>query len=219
MKCDPVKHKKLIKYQTRHTTIKTKQPTYSQFGFRGDDSSGGSCVNKSYHKASKIISGGKCNFFPDINYNKLNNLQRVKAHKLSHYALSVRLTDLLLLHKRCKTEDEDQAFRIWNYWLNIGEPKCKWSFFSFIEVYVTKLWPELFLYENRLHWLNLLLGHFLQAPLNFTKLWIWSFKFPRKHSQAFTNKRNIYHVNKPAQKALVVMFLVQCNDACVPWYC
>ena len=77
-------------------------------------------------------------FFPDINYNKLNNLQRVKAHKLSHYALSVRLTDLLLLHKRSKTEDEDQAFRIWNYWLNIGESNCKCSFFLLVASFAIK---------------------------------------------------------------------------------
>ena len=59
----------------------------------------------------ELSSGGKCDFFDT--YNKLNNLERIRAHKLSHYALSVRLTDFQLLHKRCKVED---------CWANIIKP-------------------------------------------------------------------------------------------------
>ena len=60
--------------------------------------------------------------------------------------------------------------------------------------------------ENRLRWLNALLGQFLQSHLFVTKLWFWyAFKFSREYSQAFTNKWNSFQLSKPAQKALVVM--------------
>ena len=74
--------------------------------------------------------------------------------------------------------------------------------------------------ENRLRWLNALLGQFLQSHLFITKLWFWyAFKFSREYSQAFTNKWNIFHLNKPAQKAPVVMSLSSVMMLVSPWYC
>ena len=82
---------------------KQKKPSYSQFGFWGGGRRWGEGISM-IHAAAVVSTNHntkleaqfwrKMWFFSDINYNKLNNLERIRAHKLSHYALSVRLTDL-----------------------------------------------------------------------------------------------------------------------------